>query len=379
MTAGDPELARFRDEFPVTERYAYFNAAANAPLPRSVAAAIAGYLADLGAHGSLHYRSWFAATARARALAARLFGCGTDEVALLRNTSEGMNVVAHGLPFRSGDSVVIVERDFPANVYPWLRLRERGVDVRRVRPDSWNRATPDAIAAACDATTRLVAVSWVQFSNGYRLDLAALSERLRPRGILLFVDAIQGLGCLEFDVERSGADFASADAHKFLLAPEGIGVFYVRRSVLPRLRPAFVSWLSMKDPFDVERYAGELRDGAQRFEFATPNTAGIFALAAALEILFDAGIARIERHVLALGDQLCEELARRGYSVRSPRANGEASAIVAFERAGRDPGEVQAALERAGVQTAVRAGTVRAALHLYNDAGDVVRLAEALP
>ena len=375
--------AEARALFPVTRRYAYFNAAANAPLADPVRRAIHGYVEDLGAHGSLHYRDWFRATAETRESAARLLGAAPEEIAFVRNTSEGINVVANGLRLGAGDSVVLVRGDFPANVHPWKRLEEDGVDVRLVEPDEWNRVTPAQIEAACDATTRVASVSWVSFTNGFRLDVAELGARLHARGVLLFVDAIQGLGVLPIDLRSAEVDFLAADAHKWLLAPEGIGLFYVRRDRLDALGMTFKSWLSVRDPFENARYDSPLHPDARRFEYATPNTAGIFALQAALALLNDWGVDAIAAHVRELTDALVDGLAARGYRVRSPRGDGEWSGIVAFDLGDGAPPDalprVFAALDAAGVQVAGRGGLVRVAVHLYNDRSDVERLLDALP
>ncbi|MFG0317705.1 MAG: aminotransferase class V-fold PLP-dependent enzyme [Planctomycetota bacterium JB042] len=371
--------AAVRALFPVTRRYAYFNAAANAPIADPVRDAVAGYFDDLAAHGSLHYRGWFQETRDVRERAARLLGADPEEVALVRNTSEGMNVVANGLGLGAGDSIVVVSGDFPANVLPWRRLEADGVEVRFVEPDAENRVTPERVAAACDASTRIASVSWVSFTNGFRLDVAALATLLHARDVLLFVDAIQGLGVLPLDVRAADLDFVSADGHKWMLTPEGIGVFFVRRSLLERIRPTFVSWLSVTDPFEHARYDSPLHPDARRFEFATPNTAGIFALRAGLDVLLEAGVENVARHVKGLTDALCAGLAARGYRVRSPRGDGEWSGIVGFDAGGDDLGPIHAALEAASVQTARRGDVIRAAVHLYNDAGDVERLLGALP
>lgn len=378
MVSGS-QLAHARALFPVTERYAYFNVAAVAPLATPVADAMIDYARDLRDHGAVHYLDWFDTYRETRALAADLIGARPGEIAFVRNTSEGINIVSNGLPLGSGDSVVIVHGDFPANVHPWLRLRDQGVDIRVVRPDEWNRVTPEQLLLACDETTRLVSTSFVSFQNGYRLDVATLARRLHARGILLFLDAIQGLGCLPLDVREAGVDFLAADSHKWMLGPEGIGIFYVRADLLDRLRPPFVSWLSMKDPFDNRVYRGDLHDDARRFEYATPNTCGIHALRAALRVLRDAGVAAVEAHVLALTDLICERMAGRGYVLRSPRGAAERSGIVAFEKPGADAGEIVQRLEQGGVVAAARSGLIRIAAHLYNDETDVARLVEALP
>lgn len=376
--ADTTEWTALRALFPVTQRYAYFNVAANAPLPIPVERALGRYASDLAAHGSRNYLDWFATARRCRARAAQLIGADASEIALVRNTSDGLLTVANGLGLKRGDSIVLVHGDFPANVYPWLKLREAGVEVRLVRTDERHRLQPEHLLAACDSTTRLIAVSFVSFATGFRIDLETISQMARPRGILLCVDAIQGLGALRLDVKRHGIDFLSADGHKWLLTPEGIGVFFVRHELLDRLRPQAVSWLSMKDPFDTARYRGELHDDARRFEFATPNTAGIFALDAALGFILDIGIDSIERRVLDLSDLLCEGLRQRGMKLASPRGDKERSGIVAFEVPGIDGSTVVEQLLASGVQCAVRAGFVRAATHFYNDASDIERLLRGL-
>lgn len=373
------QLQAVRDSFPITLESAYFNVAATAPLCAPVVQAIERYTDGVAREGAGRYTEWCSVANATRELAARLLAVEMDEIALIRNTSEGMNIVANGLRLGPGDSVLLVHGDFPANVHPWLRCREDGAEVRFVRPDRMNRIDPEQIVSACDDTTRIVSVSWVSFSNGFRMDLAGLGRALRQRGILLFVDAIQGLGVLPVRNLREHADFVSADAHKWLLAPEGIGLFWVRREVLERLEMTFVSWLSMENPFENDRYEGPLLPDARRFEYATPNTIGIHALHAALKLILDVGLEAIEQHALRLTDRLAQGLEQRGYLVTSPRGEAERSGIIAFQKDGTSSRELCAILRDRGVVTAHRAGGVRASAHLYNDDADVDRLLEALP
>ncbi|MBI4881692.1 MAG: aminotransferase class V-fold PLP-dependent enzyme [Planctomycetes bacterium] len=368
-----------RKLFPVTNGYAYFNVAATAPMCAPVREAIARFTDEVQDHGSAFFTRWIATFQETRAAAAALIGAAPEEVAFLHNTSEGMNVVANGLDLGPGDSVVLVDGEFPANVYPWLRLRRKGVEVRFAAPSEMGRVSPEQILAACDASTRLVAVSFVAFASGFRLDVRGLGERLRERGILFFLDAIQGLGALPLDVARDHVDFLAADGHKWLLAPEGIGLFFLRRELLERLAPTFVSWLSMKEPFEFDAYRGELADSARRFEYGTPNTIGVHALQAALALIRAVGVEEIERHVLGLTDLLAAGLQERGCRVQSPRAAGEKSGIIAFDRPGADLGAVHARLVERRVQTSMRGGRIRAAAHVYNDESDVARLLDALP
>ncbi|HZL99671.1 MAG TPA: aminotransferase class V-fold PLP-dependent enzyme, partial [Planctomycetota bacterium] len=227
----------------------YFNHAACAPLARPVVEAIAGFAEEGARQGSLGFRSWLERRERARAAAGRLLGASTGEVAFTTSTSQGLLTVAEGLDWRAGDRVVVLEGDFPANRIPWHRLARRGVQVTVV-PRRQGRIDAAAVLGAVDRSTRLVAVSWVLYDNGCRLDLAALGAGLAAlnrgaeRPTLLCVDAIQGLGAFPMDVERWGIDFLSADSHKWLLGLEGIGLFYCRRSRLPELDSPWLSWWS---------------------------------------------------------------------------------------------------------------------------------------
>lgn len=379
-----PEMTRLsvsaaRSLFPVTREYAYFNVAANAPLATPVRDALVAYADDVAAHGAVHWSKWFETARATRASVAALLAVALDEVALLHNTSEGINVVAQGLDWKPGDSVVVVRGDFPANVHPWLNLRRDGVEARFVEPGPSLRILPDDVLARCDDSTRLVAVSAVSFVNGFRMDVRALGAALRARGILLFVDAIQALGHVPLSPYDDHVDFLAADGHKWLLGPEGIGLFFVRKALLPRLRPRFVSWLSVEDPYECSRYDSPLRADARRFEYATPNTGGIHAFEAALALVRAVGIDAITPHALGLARRLADGVEARGYRVGSPRADSERSGIVAFMRDDVDPVAVERRLLQERVVIARRGGFLRAACHLYNDASDVDRLLDALP
>lgn len=368
-----------RSLFPVTRTYAYFNAAANAPLATPVRDALVAYADDVANHGAVHWASWFETARRTRSSAAAWLGVDLDEIALIRSTSEGINVVAQGLDWRPGDNVVLVRGDFPANVHPWMNLRQDGVEVRFVEPAPSLRVTPDDLLARCDSATRVVSVSAVSFVNGFRMDVRTLGAALRERGILLFVDAIQALGHVPLSPRDDHIDFLAADGHKWMLGPEGIGLLFVRKALLPRLRPRFVSWLSVEDPYECSRYDSPLRNDARRFEYATPNTGGIHAFEAALALVRAVGIDVIAPYVRELARTLAAGLADRGYRVASPTADAERSGIVAFTRDGLDQAAVERRLLERGVVVARRCGYVRAACHLYNDRSDVDRLLDALP
>ena len=257
----------YRRLFPVTRRWIYFNHAATAPYSILTARAMERYIQDLEQEGGRSYEKWEGVREEVRLRAAALLRCRPDEVALVANTSEGANIVARGLGFEAGDNVVIPEREFPANVYPWLNLERRGVEVRRV-PLREGRIDLDLFLDRVDGRTRLAALSSVAYHNGFRVDLERLGSGLAARGVPLYVDAIQSLGVFPMDVHRCRVSFLAADGHKWLLGPEGAGIFFCARDRLASLDPPFASWMSVEEPGDFDRLVLEFAKGD---DLATPQ------------------------------------------------------------------------------------------------------------
>src|SRR5206468_3207515 len=240
---------------------------------------------------------------------------------------------------KPGDNIVTAAEEYPANVYPWMNLASRGVEFRTVSSRD-SRIWLDDIRAAIDSRTRLVSLSFVEYASGFRNDLDAVGALCRERGVLFVVDAIQGLGVLPLDVARTPVDALAADGHKWLLGPEGLGVFWCRRELAERLHPVGVGWHSVVGAFDFARVDFTLKPGAGRWEGGTPNVGGILALGASLGLLLEAGIDAVAERVLALTDRLCEQAARAGLTVFSSRRPGDRSGIVSLAApAGADPAE----------------------------------------
>jgi selenocysteine lyase/cysteine desulfurase len=368
----------YRALFPITERFAYLDHAAMGPPSRPVIAAQQEFIerqATLGSEMSPEIR---AAKDRLRRAMAEFIGADPEEIAFTKNTPEGISIVASGLGWRPGDSVVTTDLEFPANMYPWLNLRERGVEVRIVETES-GRVPLDALIAACDATTRVLAISLVQFSTGFRSDLSKLAEHCRPRGIFLVTDAIQAAGVLPIDVHALGVDFLACASHKWLLAPFGMGWFYCRRELLERLSLVEIGGTSMVERPSFLDYQIDLKPTAERFECGMINATGMPGLQASLDLFNQVGRGAVEHAVLALTDRLVAGLEQRGYGVYSSRRPGEASGIVVFESDRRPASEIRQQLHEAGVICSVREGRVRVSPHFYNSAEDIDRLLEALP
>jgi selenocysteine lyase/cysteine desulfurase len=367
-----------REQFPVARRWAFFDHAAVAPLSGPAQRAVIEWAADMADNGDVHEPLWFRRTNEVRGLAGRLLGADPLDVAFVKNTSEGIGIVAEGFPWRPGDNVVTTAEEYPANLYPWMNLASRGVELRTV-PSRGSRILLDDIRAAIDARTRVVSLSWVEFASGFRNDLDALGRLCRERGVFFFVDAIQGLGVLPLDVRQTPIDGLAADGHKWLLGPEGAGVFYLRREWVERLRPVGVGWNSVVGARDFSKIDFTLKPHAGRWESGTLNVAGIHALGASLELLLGLGIENVAGRVFDLTDHLCARAEAAGWQVFSSREAGERSGIVSLlPPPGSDPRGLKKRCREAGIVINVRAGRLRVSPHCYNTHEEIDRLVQAL-
>jgi len=362
-----PDLATLRAEFALAPNLIYLNHAAVAPWPKRAADAACRFAQENATTGALHYPSWLETESRLRRRLARLINTTPDDIALLKNTSEGLSTVAFGLDWRHGDSVVGIAMDFPSNRIVWQALDACGVTFRGVDVNAAADAEA-ALMAACDASTRLLAVSWVHYVTGLTLDLPRLGRFCRDRGILFCVDAIQGLGALPLDVQACNADFVAADGHKWLLGPEGIALFYCRPGVRERLRLRELGWHSLAHPGDYERTDWALAQSARRFECGSPNLLGIHALEASLGVIEDAGPAWIAGRIRANTGRLREALGQLpGVDLAGPADPERWSGIVSWRAPGSDAGALVARLAAAGIVCAARGGHVRLSPHFYHE------------
>jgi selenocysteine lyase/cysteine desulfurase len=366
-----------RRQMPVVEKWAYFDHAAVCPLPGPVHDAMTAWAAEAAAEGVTVYPDWLRRMNQTRAAAARLLNADVAEVALIRSTTEGINLVAEGFPWQAGDNLVTLENEFPSNLYPWLNQAHRGVEVRRVATTG-HRVDLDKLRAACDARTRIVSLSWVGYASGWRTDLAAAAEMAHAAGALFFVDAIQGLGVFPLDVAAVPLDFLAADGHKWLLGPEGAGLFFIRRQHLELLRPVGVGWNSVARPMDYSHIELKYKPTAARFEGGRCNVAGILGLGASLELLASIGAGSIAARVLEITDLACERLLSIGARIESDRQREHRSGIVLFEMPGQDPLEVRHRCLGQGVALGCRAGRLRISPHAYVNEDDVERLVAGL-
>ena len=384
IVGGDGEIPQLdlrgmREEFPIARDRSYLNNASIAPASNPVLAAMQAFLHDVRDHGRNNYPNWCRyADENIKGRVAALIGADADELAFVKNTTEGIVTVANGLDWREGDNVVLPDIEYPSNVYCWMRLARRGVSIKWANNDG-GRVTVDSLAKAIDSRTRLVSVSAVQFSNGFRQDLELTSELCAQRGVLLNLDAIQWVGALHMDVRRFHVDFMSVGGHKWLLGPIGTGFFYCNRKSLELLDPPSVGYHSVDKHEAHMDYELVYRPNAGRFEEALVNFPGIWGLDAAVKMLLGLGAEVVERHILQLVEHAAELLQARSWQIVSPLGEGERSGLLSFRKPGVDVEAVAARLEHAGIDVAVRDGALRISPSYYNDRADIERLVRELP
>lgn len=366
----------WRSEFPITTCRMHFNHAGVSPVSRRVVAAATTFVHEATVIDAAIERRWAARGEAIRAAFARLIGAQADEIAFVKNTSEGLSLVAAGLDWRPTDNVIAVEGEYPSNVYPWFGLRRWGVETRLVRPHR-GRVRVEDVMPLVDGRTRVVSVSFVDWNTGGRTGLQPLGALCRQRGILFCVDGIQGVGAIPLDVERDGIDCLAVGGHKWLLAPEGCGCLFISRRVVDRLQSVLHGWKSVRHSEIYLPYHFDPRPDAAKFEPGSPAMLGTHALGAAIDLLLEVGPERIEARLLELTDRLAAGLRARGAEIVSPWGAGERSGIVVF-RLGDDPEALCAQLIGQGFIVRVRSAGIRVAPHFYNNEGDIDRLLAAL-
>jgi selenocysteine lyase/cysteine desulfurase len=361
-----PTPAELIAQFPLLNKLIYVNHATLTPWPRVTQRAVQRFARLNHEQGPMVYREWMDNADRLRALIARMLNApAAADIALLKNTTEGVNIVANGIDWRSGDTIVTTVADFPSNRLPWEALASRGVKLRCV--DVRREADPEAaLLDAMDDRTRLLALSSVQWSDGFRLQLKSLGAACRAAGVLFFVDAIQHFGALRVDVSADQVDILSAGSHKWQMGPEGMGVFYCRDQVRERLHLVQHGWHALENRFAFDEPGRPMDASARRFEAGTPSRIGQVALYASLRLLEQTGLDYVEESVLANSARLLSGLGSMpGVSVTSAIEPERRSGIVSFKVKGLAVDELLARLRRADVIAIRRGDCARLSPHYY--------------
>lgn len=358
-----------RHEFPVAKTKAFFAHAGVCPLPRRVAEAVSHYSFN-STEGDQEILVPLRRMLQMRENTAELLGCQRDEVAFVGPTTLALSFVANGLPFRKGDNILIYHDDFPSNVYPWMNLAERGVEVRLMNIRELGKIRAIDVQGQVDENTKLVALGSCHYISGWRINVPAIGKWLRERGILFCLDSIQTLGA--FPTPMEFVDFAAADAHKWLLGPCGSGIFYVRKALHEKLRPLALGWNNVRCPNYVAEEGITFAPGAQRYEAGTHNLLGLVGVNAAIELLLEVGVENIAAELLRKREWLVPAIQEKGFTVLNPTAPPEnASAIVTFFRPETDMRAIHTRLEENGIVTSLRVDRrgqefIRLSPHFYN-------------
>ena len=369
-------LENIRKEFPVTDEIIFFDHARVAPLPERVRQVVTAFVDDATRFGTAHYETWMLELERTRKNFAKLINANLDEVAFVKNTSEGISIVANGFDWQPGDNVVIPDIEFPANVYPWWNLKQRGVETRMVKSIE-GRVLFDDLVKQVDDRTRILSISSVECNSGFRSDLNRIGAFCKEKGVLFFVDAIQSLGVLPMDVKKDHIDFLSADGHKWMLSVEGLGGFYISQAAMDKIRPVTMGWGNVVNAENFMSYDFTFKKDARKFEEGTPNTMSIHAFGAALGLLLETGIDNIEKRVMNLGDCIISELNRRDIKVYSSTLSDERSGNISFVLDKGIDGLYSYMLENK-IKLTVRDGLVRFSPHFYNNEDEILKVFDLL-
>jgi selenocysteine lyase/cysteine desulfurase len=367
-------------EFPWTADTAYLNNASIGPIPERTRRILDAFNAKRTAPHLLPDRDLFAGLQAARDAAARLINADTGEIALATNTGYGLNLAAQALPLAQGDRVILSDKEFPANVYPWLMLRKQGVEVTLApcTREGW----PDEdylLSALRDPRVKVLAVSFVQFSNGFRADLKKLSAAARANGTMLVVDGIQGVGNSVLDVRETPVDILACGGQKWLLSPWGSGFVYVRKELIPTIEPAMIGWMAFEGTDDFSRlteYNPTFRADARRFEMITLPYQDFYGFTQSVELLLEIGIPEIAEVTRSLHDPILGWADAHGMRVVSPRDERHRSAILCIAPA--EPVEAYHAIKRARIVCSLREGAIRLSPHCYNTVGEMEKVLDVL-
>ncbi len=366
-------LDQIRELIPTSKKYVYLNHSACAPLPVPVVEAQRNYIEQRSLEAEAAYESWVEHAEETRKLVAQFINARPEEIAFLKNTTEGINLVAHMLDYEKGDNVVTTDLEFPSNYVPWLDLRRKGVEFRVVKNRN-GRLLLEDFEKAINDNTKCLAVSHVEFAAGVKNDLKALGDLCQEHDAYFFVDPIQSLGALDMDVEKTPMDFFSCACYKWLMSELGISIFYIRKELLSHFHPPFIGWFSLRDYMNYEEFDKEnpeIADTARKFEGGNLNFYGIHTLNASIRFLNT--FPRREERVMELSTYLMDRLEKEGFTIQTPE---EHAGIVNFKM--DNAKDVVEYLKKRNIIVSSRAGGIRVSAHFWNTTDELDELLKAL-
>ncbi len=371
------DQSEVRKLFPHIEKgIIYFNHAATGPFSSRVLDVMQEYFKTRSEDKIDDYPSFVQITEETRELLGNAINADKERIAFADNTTNGLNLLAQGLQWKPGDELILNDLEFPANIYPFMNLVKKGVKIVMVKSHDGIVSAEDIIEKFT-SKTKLVSVSMVQFLTGYRIDLEKLGKACRAEGIVLSVDAIQGLGALKLNVEKCGIDFVSCGTQKWMLGMQGLSIIYITENLQQKIDPVYVGWLGVNDGWNLLDYNLTLKSSAERFQPGSLNSAGIYALNASLKLFRDFGIDEVEKQVISNSGHLISELQRIGINPYLSELDQKyLSGIISFRHP--DAYSILEVLQDKKIELAVREGIVRISPHFYNNESDISALTDGL-
>lgn len=367
-------------EFPLSKELIYLNHAAVAPWPKRTSAAVCEFAQQNSLYGSSFYLDWLKQETKLRSqLQTLLHAASKDDIALVKNTSEALSFVAYGIDWQCGDNIVSSDQEFPSNRIVWQSLADQGVEFREADLGSTNTAE-EALFSLVDERTRLITISSIQFASGLRLDIDIIGEFCQQHNILFCIDAIQSIGAVQFDVQKCQADFVMADGHKWMLGPEGLGVFYSSPAAREKLKLTQYGWHMMKSTHNYENRPWEIHPTARRFECGSPNMLGIHAFSASLSLLLEIGMETVEKQVLSNANHLINNIKSIPYlQLLTTETSSLQSGIVLFKHTRIPTETLYAHLQKNHIVCAMRGSGIRFSAHFYNSTEELDKALTLIP
>lgn len=364
-------------EFKLTDKITYLNHAAVSPWPTSTANAITEFAVENNIYGATYYPKWNEVETNLRSNLALLINApSSNDIALVKNTSEALSMVAYGLQWQPDDNIVTSDEEFPSNRIVWQSLSDKQVKLKQV---SLKNNPEEALIAACDKHTRLLAISSTQYSTGITLDLVKLGQACKQKNILFCVDAIQTIGALQFDVQKIQADFVMADGHKWMLAPEGLALFYCNKKIRSQLKLNEFGWHMTQDMYNFNSKEWTIADSGRRFECGSPNMLGIHGFNASIALLLKIGMNKVEELLLDNTEYLFSLLSKnKEIEIITPQTKGQYAGIVSFKHSKRESSELFSHLWSNNIICAQRGEGIRFSAHFYTSKDCIKKAADLL-
>lgn len=373
-----PDITEIRSHFPITKNHYFFNHASISPMPLDVVNAIKEFNEDIMLHGNMHERRWIRQVEKTREMYARMINAEPEEIAFIKSTSQAISIICKGMKFKKKEKILTADVEFPANIYPWMAMTPKGVEIKFVGAKD-GRVDIKDIEGAIDAKTKIIALSLVEYGSGFRNYVEEVGELCKKRGIFFYLDGIQGVGAIPIDVKKFNVDFMSVAASKWLFGPQGVAILYIRKDIIDEIAYEEVSWRSVIEEESRKQFRVDTCLCARKFEGDNANFAGIIGFGAALKLRETIGHNFIYKNLSKNVDLIFEELKRRHYLIFGPVSKSERAGIIAVNHPEISCEELLRRLLAENIIASIRNNHLRISPHFYQTEDEIEFLFEVLP